>query len=83
MLRIPPPVAPPPRPTEVHAVACVNCPSVHFSPDPEARAILFDTDPRRLMESRFTCGWRPDKLCKGYHDKVCERLHTLDAEALV
>jgi hypothetical protein len=75
-MRIPSP-EPLPRATHVHAEACVDCPSAHFESDPECKEILSDTNRERLIQSQFSCAWRPGGLCKGYHDKVCQRLAEL------
>jgi hypothetical protein len=55
------------RPRIIHKSACAHCPSAHFPPDPEAEDIKYA--PRAIqIESCFPCGWRPNKLCKGYCD---------------
>lgn len=61
-------VAPPSDlPTEIHDQPCHGCPSAHHPPDPEVQDIL--TWPReRQLKTVFACGWRGDKLCRGYCD---------------
>jgi hypothetical protein len=63
----------PNRYSEIHKVACVNCPSVVNKKngilDLETENIkkLNRTD---QIKSRFVCGWRGSKLCKGYCDEL-------------
>lgn len=58
----------PPRPREIHASPCKNCPSAHFPPDAECVEIKECHDRASQVESAFPCAWRPEKLCKGYCD---------------
>lgn len=68
MSRIPPVQPPPERPLVIHKGCCKHCPSKPGStPTPEVEDYL--ASPREIqVESCFPCGWRPEKLCKGYCD---------------
>ncbi len=61
----------PPRPTEIHAHPCKECPTVACRTsgieDPESEEIRSCSLAVRA-ESVFPCAWRPEKLCKGYAD---------------
>lgn len=70
-LKIVAPPVPPPRPKEIHKAPCKHCPSAHAERvgehDPESQD--YKAAPRAIqLESCFPCGWRPEKLCKGYCD---------------
>ena len=52
-----------------HRVACKNCPSAHFPPDPEC--IEISTWPHELkVQTAFPCGWNQKRYCKGYCDQM-------------
>lgn len=63
----------PNRYKEIHKVACVNCPSVvnkkYGAVDLETEDIKKQSREIQIG-SRFVCGWRGSKLCKGYCDEL-------------
>ena len=63
--------SPPDRPCEIHKAPCKHCPSAAATRsghhDPES--LDYKAAPRDVqIESVFPCGWRPEKMCKGYSD---------------
>lgn len=54
----------------IHNECCAHCPSrPGFEPDPETQDYM--RMPKSLrMKTRFPCAWRPEKLCKGYNDRM-------------
>lgn len=62
----------PNRNKEIHKVPCKNCPSIidkiNGVVDPELEDAKLLTREEQI-ETVFTCGWRPSKLCKGYCDE--------------
>lgn len=59
----------PPRPTEIHAEPCEQCPSAHWPPDPESLEIKEMVGAGApASEFVFRCAWRPEALCKGVCD---------------
>lgn len=63
----------PNRYNEIHKVACINCPSVINKKN--GIKDLETEDIKKLnredqIKSRFVCGWRGSKLCKGYCDEL-------------
>jgi len=73
-----------PPTTEVHEHPCAHCPSIatRDETDPELRDyesedILNSTDKAYLLESKFRCAWRTEKLCKGWSDLVDGRIAQL------
>lgn len=52
-----------------HKVACKNCPSAHFPPDPEVLDIQKWPHPERV-KTAFPCGWNGKRYCKGYCDQM-------------
>ena len=67
---LPPLPTPTERPKVIHKQCCPNCPSAPGrEPTPDTQDFL--EAPRAIqIESCFPCGWRPDKLCKGYCDTM-------------
>lgn len=57
-----------PSPRTIHATPCELCPSTKGT-DPETEEIMACALEERL-KTVFRCAWRPNKLCKGYCDKV-------------
>lgn len=58
-----------------HKVACKNCPSAHFAPDPECLDIQKLPHAERV-KTGFPCGWNPKRYCKGY----CEQMGIADED---
>lgn len=59
----------------IHAHPCVNCPST-YAPDAECVDIKERTSREEQIASVFACGWRAQKLCKGY----CDYLNVVEAD---
>lgn len=63
-----------------HDECCQHCPSgPGMGEDPETEDILtrWPLDEVSNPDLLFPCGWRPDRLCKGWHDKVKARIEEL------
>lgn len=62
------------RPTEVHEHPCRSCPSAHYLPDEEALDVRELVRRREMAraEAVFPCGWRPERLCRGFSDFIDE-----------
>jgi hypothetical protein len=62
---------PGPSPKAIHARPCKHCPSAIGEKlgQHDEEATDYKAAPRDVqLESAFPCGWRPEKLCKGYCD---------------
>lgn len=58
-----------------HKVACKNCPSEHFAPDPECLDMMQLSHAERV-KTAFPCAWNGKRYCKGY----CDRMGISDAD---
>lgn len=70
-------------PTETHRECCRNCPSAPGMPgDPESDDMLTNWSLEAISnpDVLFACGWRPNKLCKGWSDLVRVRVAELSTQ---